>query len=95
MAVSPIPAIDHEDNILTLEELSEDSKADEEAGEPETCEVKGPAVSDDGRHVDGGERDTKLAVEAQVAERAPDFEAGYEADNHRHEVEQHQPFLQP
>ena len=93
MAVSPIPANDHEDQLLTLEEVPEASEQDEEVGEAETREVEGPAVWHDGRQVDGGERDTEVAMEAEVAEKAPDLEAGYEADINRHEFEAHQPFL--
>ena len=95
MAVSPTRVNYHEDELLTLEEVPEASEPDAESGEPETCEVEGPAVWDDGRQVDGGERDTEVAMEAQVSERAPDLGAGYKADSKRHEVEVHRSFLEP
>ena len=47
------------------------------------------------RQVDGGGGDTEVVVEAQVADSTPDLYAGYEADINRHEVEGHQPFLEP
>ena len=34
-------------------------------------------------------------MEAQVSEKAPDLEAGYEADINSHEVEAHERFLEP
>ena len=88
MAVSATPTNDHEDELLTPEEVTE-------ASEPETNEVEGPAVWDDGGQVDRGARDTEVAVEAQVSEKAPHLKAGCEADINRHGVEAHLPFLIP
>ena len=76
MAVSPTPANDQEDKPLMLDEVPEASEPDEEVGEPETCEVEGPAVSDSGRQVDGGEGDTEVAMEAQGSEKTQDIEEG-------------------
>ena len=95
MAVSGTPASDHEDKLLTLEEVPEASEPDEEVGEPKTCEVEGAAVRDNGRQVDRGERDTEVAVEALVAEKAPHLKAGYEADSNCLEMQAHHPFVQP
>ena len=95
MAVSPTPANNDEDGLLTVEEVPEASEPDEQVDKPETFGVEGPAVWDDGRQVDDGEGDTEAAMEAQVSEKAPDPEAGYAADINRHEVEAHQPFLEP
>ena len=95
MAMSPTPANDHKDKLLTLQKVPQASESHEEVDEPETSEVEGPAVWYDGRQVDGGERDTEVAEEAQIAEGSPDLVAGYEADINCHEVGAHQPFLEP
>ena len=94
-ALLPTPGTDHEDERSTQEEVPEASEPDEQLGEPETCEGEGAAVWDDERQVDGAEQDTEEAVEAQVAESAPDLKARYEAEINSHEVEAHQPFLEP
>ena len=76
MAVSPTPANYQEEEPLKLDEVPEASEPDEEVGEPETCKVEGPAVSDNGRQVDGGEGDIEVAMEAQGSEKAQDIEEG-------------------